>query len=111
MILLTDGVANRWPKYHQTQCLDACCQTDLYKPNSGSRDERLAADCVIYYAQEADSNSIVVYTIGLGLGADQELLKAVAEETGGLFYFAPKAKDLDYIFQQIADQIFLRLVE
>jgi hypothetical protein len=110
MILLTDGVANRWPGYSKCGS-GSCCAEDLYKPNSGSNDENKAADCVIYYSQIANNNSIVVYTIGLGLGADGDLLQAAADETGGLYYFAPRAQDLDYIFQQIADQIFLRLVE
>lgn len=110
MILLTDGVANRWPTYSRCPA-GSCCAEDNYQPNRGSSDEQRAADCVMYYAERAKNQNIVIYTIGLGLGADEDLLKAVAEETGGLYYFAPKAKDLDWIFQQIADQIFLRLVE
>ncbi len=110
MILLTDGVANRWPGYDRCPA-GSCCAEDLYQPNSGNNDENRAADCVMYYSQIAKNQGIVIYTIGLGLGADGELLDAVATETGGLYYFAPKAQDLEYIFQQIADQIFLRLVE
>jgi hypothetical protein len=104
MILLTDGIANR-------SVSSACYAEDLYQPNSSNSDERRAADCVMYYAQEARDQSIVIYSIGLGLGADGDLLQAAAEETNGRYYFAPKAQDLDRIFQEIADQIFLRLVE
>jgi hypothetical protein len=66
---------------------------------------------VIYYANEARNNTIIVYTIGLGAQADNALLQEVADRTGGMYYYAPNANDLDRIFQEIADQIFLRLVE
>jgi hypothetical protein len=110
MILLTDGVANYWPGYDRCP-IGSCCEEDLYQPNDGNNDENRAADCVMYYAERARNSSIVVYTIGLGLGADGDLLQTVADETSGQYYFAPRAEDLDRIFQEIADQIFLRLVE
>jgi hypothetical protein len=111
MILLTDGVANYWPGYTTGCPIGSCCEEDLYQPNDGNLDENRAADCVMYYTQRARNSSIVVYTIGLGIGADGDLLQAVADETSGQYYFAPRAEDLDRIFQEIADQIFLRLVE
>ena len=114
MILLTDGVANRYPGCEsesanpscETTCVHESCQDSALYAGGGP-----PQDSVMYYAIKAKNQTIVIYTIGLGLGADGDLLQAVAEETGGLYYFAPKAKDLDWIFQQIADQIFLRLVE
>jgi hypothetical protein len=111
MIILTDGVANRWPGYTTGCPAGSCCAEDYYKPNNGTLDENRAADCVMYYTDQAKNRNIIIYTIGLGVNVDGKLLETVAEETGGLYYFAPKARDLDWIFQQIADQIFLRLVE
>ena len=103
MVLMTDGQANQVPNTE-------CYQEDLW-PDSGlpTQWER-AKDCVIYYAQEAANNSIVIYTISLGAQADIELMQRVAELTGGEHYYAPSAQDLDQIFQEIADHIFLRLV-
>jgi hypothetical protein len=113
MILLTDGVANRYPKCEKTAsnpdcqftCIHESCQEpELYEDGGPPEDS------VMYYAREAQRKNIVVYTIGLGMGADHDLLKAVADQTGGLYYFAPTADELNRIFQEIAQQIFLRLV-
>jgi hypothetical protein len=65
----------------------------------------------MYYANQARDASTIIYTIGLGDTADRPLLQAVADRTGGAFYYAPDSSKLDYIFEQIADQIFLRLIQ
>jgi len=100
IVLMTDGQANVTPS--NSPCDD---DPDLW-PEGGS-----PKDCVIYFANQARDSNIVVYTIGLGDSADHDLLRAVADRTGGVYYFAPAAEQLDTIFQQIADQIFLRLVK
>ena len=110
MIVLTDGMANRWPGYRNCHGPGVCCAADHYDPPSQSNDEEKAADCVIYYTDMAAANGVIVYTIGLGAQVDGELLYEVAQKTGGQYYYAPTAQDLDRIFQQIADQIFMRLV-
>lgn len=104
MVLMTDGQANRYPN-------DVCYQEDLWPDNSGDTDQNRARDCVIYYAQEARDRNISIFTIGLGINADHELMHEVADLTGGEYFYAPRAKDLDAIFQEIADKIFLRLVQ
>jgi hypothetical protein len=38
------------------------------------------------------------------------LLREIAEETGGRYYWAPTTDQLDEIFAEIAKYIFLRLV-
>lgn len=48
---------------------------------------------------------IVVYTIGLGEDIDQDLLEAIAEETGGDFYFASDADALRGIFTEVGRDI------
>jgi hypothetical protein len=99
IVLMTDGQANVSPG-------GACDDDPSLWPEGGA-----PKDCVIYYANQAQDQNIVVYTIGLGDSADHDLLRAVADRTGGVYYFAPDPERLDAIFQQIADQIFLRLVQ
>ncbi|MHA1872857.1 MAG: vWA domain-containing protein [Candidatus Heimdallarchaeaceae archaeon] len=57
-------------------------------------------------AQESADNNIVIYTIGLGDDADEDLLKNIANITNGKYYFAPTGDDLEDIYTQIAFQIF-----
>jgi hypothetical protein len=100
MVLMTDGQANQYPS--GTGCE---YETDLW-PDGGA-----PKDCVVFFARDAQNKNIVIYTIGLGDSADHALLREVADRTGGVYYFAPDAQKLDTIFQQIADQIFLRLIQ
>ncbi len=68
-------------------------------------------ECIMYYAEIAGQNGIIVYTIGLGVGADPDLLRAVADETNGQYYFAPSAAQLNIIFNQILANIYVRLIQ
>jgi len=103
MVLLTDGAPS--PNAYPT---DSACAGDgsLWPYNNDP-----AYDCVIYYARKAHASGVTIYAIGLGNGAVPELLQAVADETGGTYYFAPSPKDLDNIFQQILANIYVRLIE
>jgi len=102
MVLMTDGQANRYPN-------NQCWQKDLW-PDKGNTDVDRAADCVIYYAQQARDNAIVIYTISLGESADRELMEAVAELTGGFSRGADNREELDAIFDELFERIFLRLI-
>ena len=108
MILMTDGVPNRFPD-------SKCHKDDLWpyphEPKDATIDK--AKDCVIYYAQEAKAQNIAIFTVGLGLAAKQEedLLSEVADITGGEYFYAQTAGELEQKLQQIADRIFLRLVD
>jgi hypothetical protein len=108
LVLMTDGQANRYPDDLPSE---TCYGEDLWPDNSGDVNQIRARDCVIYFTYQARARSIVVFTIGLGINADHQLLAEVANQTGGEYFFAPKGKDLDRIMQEIADKIFLRLVE
>ena len=55
-------------------------------------------------AGEAAGKGYKIYTIGYG-GADEETLKAIAEKTGGKYYFAANRSDLEQIYSQIANVI------
>ena len=106
MVVMTDGRANRYPNYPNYH---ECWQEDLW-PDVGDWEEDRAADCVMYYAQKARDNAIVVYTISLGESADRELMTEVAELTGGFQRGADSREELDKIFNELYERIFLRLI-
>ncbi len=54
------------------------------------------------YTTLAAENNIVVYTIGLGSGVKESVLSAIAEGTGGKYYFASEAIDLSDIYEEIS---------
>ncbi len=86
MILLTDGMAN--------------------KP-AGPGYGEYAAD-VAYALAKADAAAtagIKIFTIGLGSDINATMLQQIANKTGGTYYFAPTASDLDEIFNQITTGI------
>jgi hypothetical protein len=108
MILMTDGVPNRWPGGANAECHQ---DPDLWPDESGDENEDKARDCVIYYADQAKSKGVAIFTIGLGMSVDGPLLQAVAETTGGDYFHAQRADELNAVFDEIANRIFLRLVE
>jgi len=50
--------------------------------------------------QTAKDMGVVIYTIGLGDGVRSELLERIATETGGKYYFASEADELEEIFKE-----------
>ncbi|MFQ5649410.1 MAG: alpha/beta fold hydrolase [bacterium] len=46
-----------------------------------------------------------IYTIGLGVDADQDLLSNIASQTGGTFHFSPSADELQKIYLQIQGKL------
>ncbi len=54
------------------------------------------------YTTQAAQNNIVVYTIGLGSGVKTSTLTAIAEGTGGKYYFASTASTLSDIYDDIS---------
>jgi Mg-chelatase subunit ChlD len=71
---------------------------------SGVDNDKLDEDTVDQ-AERAAENNVTIYTIGFGGGADEELLKDVANETGGQYRFASDAAELDAVFQDILTDI------
>jgi hypothetical protein len=57
----------------------------------------------------AVQNGIIIFTISLGSAADQPLMTDIAETTGGIHQYAATTDDLQAVFQEIAQHIFLRL--
>jgi hypothetical protein len=110
LVLMTDGQANKNPSLPWGY--GNCYSDDLWPDQAGeSNAQRKARECVVWFAQHARDQGIVVYTIGLGANADNELLAHVANITGGWYYFAPSADELDSIFDNLYERIFLRLTD
>ncbi len=110
MILMTDGQANEFPTLPSGY--GNCYSDDLWPDQvDETTSQRRARECVVWFAQVARDQGVVIYTIGLGSQADNELLAYVADLTGGWYYFAPKAEELDAIFDSLYERIFLRLTD
>lgn len=54
-------------------------------------------------ARAAADDDITIYTVGLGSNVDAAMLRDVAAETGGSYYHADDASQLESVFEQIAD--------
>jgi hypothetical protein len=125
IIVLTDGVPNRWPNYRGRDTADrhwnhVCNQDDLWpiegvEEEPGTEEEARARDCAIYYANQAKDKGIAVFTIGLGVNVDDDLLTAMAEPTEsnlpGKYYAVTNEEELRAAFEEIANTMVLRLVE
>ena len=79
---------------------DSYTRTDAYKyivfltDGSGSYNEK--------YTLEAKDNNIIIYTIGLGSGVEEDVLKSIADGTGGKYYFASAANSLPDIYEEVS---------
>jgi Mg-chelatase subunit ChlD len=82
MILLTDGMANKpsGPGYGE------------YAPDVAY---------ALTKAGQAAAASIKIFTIGLGGEINATMLQQIASSTGGQYYFAPTAAQLQEVFDQI----------
>ncbi|HRY63522.1 MAG TPA: VWA domain-containing protein, partial [Patescibacteria group bacterium] len=86
MILLTDGKANKpsGPGYGE------------YAPDVAY---------ALAKAGEAAAAGIKIFTIGLGSDINATMLQQIATNSGGQYYFAPTASDLDEIFDLLKPSI------
>ena len=53
--------------------------------------------------EQAKNNGISIYTIGLGTGINESLLRKIAEETNGQYYYVSSAEQLPETFDRIGD--------
>jgi Flp pilus assembly protein TadG len=119
IILMTDGSPNGNPG----NCAAGGGRPDLWDGILGTSDPDF--ECAMYYAFLASQANVTVYTIGIGGGANRDLLTAMATGTdprsggepfthfvgkGGQYFPAAKPSDLDLIFDQILSNIFVRIV-
>jgi len=80
IILLSDGGANR-------PTGDPECDPECYAR---------------YWATQAGTCGIMIYTIGLGQGVSEILMQDIADTSGGEYHFSPDGSDLGTIYQEIA---------
>jgi hypothetical protein len=106
MVVLTDGSPNENP---QSYTGVNCGNDPVYNFPSEVPDSS-DYDCVIYYAGKALQSNVIVYTIGLGDGANGDLLGMAADVTRGRYYFALTPAELDAIFDEILSNIYVRLI-
>lgn len=66
--------------------------------NESGSSQRTLQDAI----DQAVNFGVPVFTIGLGSGIDIAVLQQIADETGGLFFQAPSATDLQEIYQTIS---------
>jgi von Willebrand factor type A domain/Lipase (class 3) len=59
------------------------------------------SDSAIEYAKE---NDVVIYTIGLGSGINQALLQRIATSTGGKYFYANEAGQLEEVLEDTAEE-------
>lgn len=106
MILLSDGWSNTWAGSWACACDTSppCPYDTCYEGTSEPWGKVRAA------YRWAKDNQIIIFTIGQGACVNEGLLREMAEETFGRYYWAPTTDELDEIFQKIAEYIFLRLV-
>lgn len=55
--------------------------------------------------QAAVQAGVPIFTIGLGSGTDEAVLQKIADDTGGRYYAAPTADQLQQIYQLLAQQL------
>jgi hypothetical protein len=118
MILMTDGQANYYPGIGRGGVPNLpggygnCWSDDLYEDQPGETlDQRQARECVAWFAQQARDRGVIVHTIGLGAQADHDLLRHVADVTGGSYKYAPSADQLEQVFRELLERIYLRLTD
>jgi len=100
VVLLSDGVANRYCSGGETQ---ACAGQGS---NSSTARARALAQ-----ADSAASHGIIVYTIGYGANSDDALMQAIADRTGGTFFKVPTEAQLATAFIEIARQTHVKLTQ
>jgi hypothetical protein len=123
MVLLTDGWPNHYDyPYLNPYSFERFCGSDYPC--------RQTLEYIEVQSLEAAKQNVTIFTIGLGYNLDVEtfdaspaygpgtenftgmdLLRRIAENTGGYAYHAPTSEELQNIFEWIAEAIFVRLTE
>lgn len=70
----------------------------------GRQDLTVGNAAVLSIADQAKAARISIWTIGLGMEVDQDLLRRVASKPE-YFYLAPNAEDLEIIYREIAEVV------
>lgn len=99
LILLSDGVANRY-------CTPADATTTCANVGTNSATAKTRAEQM---AQLAQQHGITIYTIGYGASSDDVLMQYMATQTGGKFFKAPDEATLQEAFLSISKLTHIRL--
>jgi secreted protein with Ig-like and vWFA domain len=70
-----------------------------------------AEEYALYLAQLAADSNVVIHTIGLGSEVNDELMIEIAAITGGQYFDANTADDLEAQFEEVADILGIALVQ
>ena len=95
----TDSV----PGYHPTS-------TCIPDPALHDKVCSLATNLAVTHANELKAKYIKIYTIGLGTNVNTTLMQTLATDPS-MYYYAPTSGQLTAIFQRVAQEIKLRLVQ
>lgn len=105
IILMTDGRANRSPNgFNLPGDFRWSDYTDY--DGDGSADYSSNDDDVeyaFYEAVEAIKRGITIHTLGVGSGADRELMRAIAFAGGGIFIDVPGGTQIEEIEEQMLE--------
>jgi Ca-activated chloride channel family protein len=103
IVLLTDGASNSGPPPLAAAQQAAERGIRIYSIGFGTT-KAAVMDCWNLYADPPPSNSAVESRVGggsFGNGPDEATLKQIAEMTGGEFYSATSADELQIVFQEL----------
>lgn len=70
----------------------------------------LASSMALQHAQELKDARVTIYAIGLGPSVNRQFMEQVAS-SASLYYYAPTSDQLQAIFNKVAQEIKLRLVQ
>ena len=101
VVLLSDGKTN-------TQIIPSTCEM---LPGSSCGSISKAEGNAVEQAKLIKKAGIVLYTISLGNDTNENLMRQMAEQTGGKWFPAPTTADLEDIFIEISQKIPAVLVE
>lgn len=119
LILMTDGSPNN----SVSNCTSQPGYADYWAGLIGNGN--VDFECAMWYAQQAAAKGVIVYTIGIGAGANADFLTTMATGTdprsggtpvpmfpgaSGKYFPAARPSDLDGIFRQILTSISVRIV-
>jgi Mg-chelatase subunit ChlD len=96
MVLLSDGAPT-------------CTESGSCNLSSWTRQRGI--DYALAKAAEAAAGDIIIHTISLGAGADRTLMQQIAQATGGKEFFSSSGSDLSQVFQDIKEEIPVRLTQ
>jgi hypothetical protein len=119
IILLTDGSPNQMI----SNCSSQPGYGDFWDGLVGATKPEF--DCAMWYAKQAADKNVIVYTIGIGGGANADFLETMATGVdprsggtpvtmfpggNGKYFPAVRPEDLDGIFRQILTNISVRII-